>query len=167
MGNVQSQSGATMLETELVTNSIWESAKEAFETMIFLPIENTNGQSDPEQSDATSLIGTITFTGQVQGSFSILAPMLGVEKIARAMLMMEPEDPMEGSDMCDALGEVVNLVLGGIKTRLNEVAPDIQISIPSVNQGMKIHPFINKEMGRADVIANTDGHSLKMTMIYK
>ncbi|MHC4926950.1 MAG: chemotaxis protein CheX [Planctomycetota bacterium] len=156
-----------MIDQAVIKEYIWESAKEAFETMIFLPIENNNGQSDPEEGAAVSLIGTITFTGQLQGSFSILCRMEGVEKIARAMLMIDEPDPIEGADVCDALGEVVNLVLGGVKARLNQTLPDIQISIPTVNQGMQIHPFPNKDVTRADVIATTSGEAMKMTMLYK
>lgn len=156
-----------MIDQAFIQNCIWESVKEAFETMIFLPIENTNGQDDPENAAAVSLIGTITFTGQLRGAFSILCRMEGVEKIARAMLMIDESEPIEGADVCDAFGEVVNLVLGGVKTRLNDTVPDIQISIPTVTQGMQIHPFPNKEMTRADVITTTHGEPMKMTLLYK
>lgn len=156
-----------MIDQAVIKEYIWESAKEAFETMIFLPIEKSEGQSDPEEGAAVSLIGTITFTGQLRGSFSILCRMEGVEKIARAMLMIDEPEPIEGADICDALGEVVNLVLGGVKTRLNNTIPDIQISIPTVTQGLQIHPFPNKDMIRADVIAITGDETMKMTLLYK
>ena len=41
------------------------------------------------------------------------------------------------------------------------------MSIPTVTQGVQIHPFPNKDMTRADVIATTGGEAMKLTMLYK
>ncbi len=154
-----------MIEPEIIKQSILDSAKETFETMIFLPFGNTHAQPVPEDSPA--LIGAITFTGPLQGAFSILCRREGAEKIARSMLMTEPEQLIEPADICDAFGELTNLVIGGIKSRINEIIQDIQISIPSVTEGLHIQPFPHKDMTRIDVEADTDGEPLQLTMIYK
>lgn len=154
-----------MCEPEVIKQSIWESAKETFETMIFLPFGDPEAQ--PVPANSPSLIGAITFTGQVQGAFSILCRREGAEKIARSMLMSEPDDAVEPADICDAFGELTNLVIGGIKSRINKVVTDMQISIPSVTEGLEIQPFPHKHMTRVDVEANTDGEPVQMTMIYK
>ena len=154
-----------MCEPEVIKQSIWDSAKETFETMIFLPFGDI--QAPPVPADSPSLIGAITFTGQVQGAFSILCRQEGAEKIARSMLMTEPGDPVEPADICDALGELTNLVIGGIKSRINSTVTDMQISIPSVTEGIEIQPFPNKNMTRVDVVANSDGEPVQMTMIFK
>ena len=60
-----------MVGQDLIKDSIWESTKETFETMVFLPVEEVDVQNDPAASTA-SLICTITFTGQLQGVFSVL-----------------------------------------------------------------------------------------------
>ena len=49
-----------MIDQQLIGNFIWESTKETFETMIFLPVEKADEQS--EATAAKSLICTITFT---------------------------------------------------------------------------------------------------------
>ena len=154
-----------MIEQDSIKNFIWESAKETFETMIFLPIEQADGQSDP--SKFPSLICTITFTGPLQGFFSILCCTEGVEKIARAMSMTEPNDSIEESDICDAWGEVTNMVIGGIKSRMNEAAPDIKISIPTVTTGMEIRPIFSKGMTRINIATKADGHAMEMALMYK
>ena len=154
-----------MVDQDLIKNSIWESTKETFETMIFLPVEKTDGQDAPSAS--VSLICTITFTGQLQGAFSILCGLEGVEKIARAMLMIEDDNPMEVPDICDALGELANMIIGGIKSRMNDTTPDIQISIPSVTKGLEIQPILGKAMTKVDITAKTGGETMKMAMMYK
>ena len=154
-----------MVGQDLIKDSIWESTKETFETMIFLPVEKADGQDDPAAS--TSLICTITFTGRMQGAFSILCCIEGAEKIARAMLMIEGNDSMKESDICDAFGELTNMILGGIKSRMNDTTPDIQISIPLVAKGREIQPILGKGMVRIDVAAKADGQAMKMAMMYR
>ncbi len=154
-----------MVQQEVIHNCIWDSVKETFETMIFLPIDQADAPSD--QPETSSLIGTITFTGSVQGSFSILCRMEGADKIARAMLMLEPDDTLEKADMCDAFGELTNLIIGGIKTRLNDTVPDIKISIPTVTQGLRIQPFHRKDATQTNVDVSTDGEAMQMTMVYQ
>ena len=154
-----------MVDRDLIKSSIWESTKETFETMIFLPVEKNDEQNNLAAS--TSLICTITFTGQMQGAFSILCGLEGVEKIARAMLMIEGDDPMEVPDICDAFGEVTNMIIGGIKSRMNDVAPDVQISIPSVTKGLEIQPILGKGMTRVDLSAKTEDQFMEMAMMYQ
>ena len=154
-----------MVDQGLIRNSIWESTKETFETMIFLPVEQADGQDNPATS--TSLICTITFTGQMQGSFSILCCVGGMEKVARAMLMIEGNDSIEESDICDAFGELTNMIIGGIKSRMNNTTPDIQISIPLVTKGLEIQPIISKGMRRIDIATKADGQAMKMAMMYR
>lgn len=154
----------TAMETDVMKDTMWNSAREAFEKMIFLPLETTD--QTLEESSKT-LIGTITFSGQMLGSFSILCRVEGAEKIARAMLMMESDEPVTPADVSDAFGELTNLVLGGIKTRLNDTTPDIRISIPTVTQGLQINPSLRNGMTQTSMTANSDGEPLQMTLIHK
>ncbi len=36
-----------MVDQDLIKDSIWESTKETFETMVFLPVEKVDGQDNP------------------------------------------------------------------------------------------------------------------------
>ena len=154
-----------MINNDLIENAIWESTKETFETMIFLPIEKPDEQNGLES--CSSFICTITFTGQIQGAFSILCGIEGVEKIAKAMLMIEGDESIEEADICDAFGELTNMVIGGIKTRLNDTTPDMQISTPSVTKGLEIQPILGKAMERVDLTSKADGEAMQMAMMYR
>jgi CheY-specific phosphatase CheX len=155
-----------MDNNELIKDAIWKSASETFETMIFLPIEKAD---DSEcQGDATSsLICTITFTGPLQGVFAIRCSAVTAEKIARAMLMSEPDDVLEEADICDALGEVNNMVIGGFKSNIAESYGEIQISIPSVVKGLEIQPAMGKETSEEHVCAKVDGEAMKMSVVFR
>ena len=59
-----------MVETVTLDEALWESAKEAFETMIMLPIERIdNGIQEIETSK--SVFSSITFTGPIKGAVVI------------------------------------------------------------------------------------------------
>lgn len=125
---------ATTIDNSLLEKGLWESAEEAFSTMVNLPILRS------EHSETAILVGSISFTGQAKGAIYVeCAPGAG-EKIARSMLMMEESDPLEPSAVKDAIGEVSNLVAGGFKTRMMETLGVIDISVPTVISGKAVLP---------------------------
>lgn len=155
-----------MTEEASVKKAIWESAKEIFDTMIFLPVKELDGQYDPSNS-AESLICTITFTGKIQGSFSTLCDVENAQKIARAMLMLEADAEISQTDTCDALGEVTNMIIGGLKSRLSDAAKDMQIFIPATIKGMEIQQIIGKNTKKVNLAIDVDGKTIKIAMMYK
>jgi chemotaxis protein CheX len=155
-----------MDNNELIKDSIWKSASETFATMIFLPIEKVDDTEDAGDA-SSSLICTITFTGSLQGVFAIRCSAVTAEKITRAMLMSEPDDVLEEADICDALGEVTNMVIGGFKANIADTLGEIQISIPSVVQGLEIRPAMGKQTSEEHVCAKADGEAMKMSVVFK
>ncbi len=125
---------ATVIDNSLLEKGLWESAEEAFSTMVNLPIIRS------EHTDTANMVGSISFTGPVKGVIYVeCAPGAG-EKIARSMLMMEESDPLEVSAVKDAIGEVTNLVAGGFKARIMETLGTIDISVPTVISGKAVFP---------------------------
>ena len=155
-----------MIEQDLMKDIMWESAKEVFETMISLPLENVDSQED-EPDCSASLMCTITFSGQIQGGLSVQCPTSSAEQMGKAMLMMEPDEAMQEAEVSDALGEITNMLLGGIKSRLNDVAPDMQISIPTTIKGTDIRPAIGKTAERIELKAKAGDNVIKLITTYK
>jgi CheY-specific phosphatase CheX len=61
----------------------------------------------------------------------VMLDQAGGEALARALLgMPEDEDFASEGDLADAFGEIVNMVAGGVKTRMNEQVPGIQLGLP-------------------------------------
>jgi len=59
----------------------------------------------------------------------------GCKKLAQAMLGMAPEDELSDADVADAMGEVVNIVAGGVKRQMSEKSPGIQLGLPLFMNG--------------------------------
>lgn len=75
----------------------------------------------------------------VSVQIGVVAGESGCQDLARALLCMEPEDgALEDGDMADALGEVVNILAGGVKGRLIDRQPDLRLGLPVFLRG-RIH----------------------------
>ncbi len=122
-----------MLTTESVQKAVLDSAKEVFDTMVLISLEPSATADRPSD---TAFLASITFTGGIEGCLSVHCDPPCAQRIAMGMLCAE-QAPAE-AEVIDAMGEIANLVMGGVKTRLLEEAKEIQISIPSVVQGRQL-----------------------------
>jgi len=125
-----------MIEQKTYHETVLEAAKEVFETMIFMEIEPS--QETPFFQDADLLIGSITFKGDLEGCMVISMAWPCARIIARNMLALEPEADITDEETCDAIGEVSNMVMGSIKSRLQDTYSSIEVSIPSVITGKNL-----------------------------
>ena len=110
--------------------TLLDSAKEVFESMVFMALNEVDG----EMADASevTLLGTITFTGSLEGCLSVCCSQRCAQTIAANMLCMDSPDELSDEDVIDAVGEIANMVMGSVKTRLQDHVANLTISIPSV-----------------------------------
>lgn len=155
-----------MVETVALEECLWESAKESFATMIMMPIEKAE-DFDAEFDGVQTLVGSITFSDALQGAVIIKCGIASAECIAKNMLMMEPDEAIEASEVQDAFGEVVNLVIGGFKSRIAESVGKIDISVPMVIEGKEMIPVTGANGHKASVFATGIGCKLKFIVVYK
>jgi len=64
------------------------------------------------------------------------ATRAGCTQLARDLFALEPEDEdLSEQDEADALGELANVVAGGLKARMSESASQMQIGLPLLLHG--------------------------------
>lgn len=125
-----------MVDELCMTEALLAGTKEVFETMIFMDLVECN---DPERSvEGDSLLGSITFKGNLEGCMGICCGTGCAKAIAANMLGSEPDEQISEEDICDAIGEVANMVMGSIKSRIQEPVGRIEVSIPSVVRGRRL-----------------------------
>jgi chemotaxis protein CheX len=110
-------------------NIIEQAVQEIFSSMVFLDIEAI----DEEQlvpMDGSMVSGMIGLAGDLQGSVLIHLPEKVAIAITNAFLGIEIVRLDE--DVKDAVGELTNMVAGGIKFLLPEKSQEIELAIPSV-----------------------------------
>jgi len=115
---------------------IIDATQEVFSTMVFLdisPEEPLVGQDDGVDSSLTSMIG---LAGDLKGVLAIHCPESAALGIAGAMLGMELQELDD--DVKDAIGEIANMVAGGLKTALAADSINTELAIPTTILGKNV-----------------------------
>jgi len=115
---------------------ITESVLEVFATMIFIEITPgapLTGRDDTIDSNLTSMIG---LAGDLRGVLAVHCPEEAAKGITGAMLGMDLDKVDE--DVKDAIGEITNMVAGGLKTALLSEGTEIELAIPTTAVGKSI-----------------------------
>ena len=61
---------------------------------------------------------------------ALLATPAGCADLARLLLGMESDEAVSDADIADAVGELVNIVAGGVKQRMQEGAGGLRLGLP-------------------------------------
>ena len=119
---------------EQIVPLVRQAAHEVFGTMLGIELED----KDPSVGEGglgsgEGVLALIGLAGSWAGSgtFSCSADM--AQKLSGQMLMMEFS--AVDADVLDAIGEITNMVLGNVKTSLEEVLGPMGLSIPTVIYG--------------------------------
>lgn len=149
-----------------VKEILLESAKEVFESMVFMALNEVDGEM-PDASEVT-LLGTITFTGSLEGCLGICCGRRCAQTVAANMLCMDSPDELSDEDVIDAVGEIANMVMGSVKTRIQDHVGDLTISIPTVVQGREMRNRLSEGTVRTAVnVALAEEHRATFTLLHR
>jgi len=141
-------------------------AKEIFETMIFVNLEESNETEEIIEGD--SLLGSITFKGGIEGCFAICCSVPCAKTIALSMLAMDPSEELSEEEISDAIGEVTNMVMGGIKSRILETVGNVEVSIPIVTSGQELQNSLGEGAIKCLVKVKFDNEYIaELSMLYR
>ena len=119
---------------ETLVGIVTQAANEVFTTMLFLEPETnepfTSSVANLSNNGVVSLIG-ITGPWVGTGSISCTAPIAC--KLASALMMAE-YDAVD-DEVLDAMAELTNMIIGNVKTVLEESLGPLGLSIPTVIHG--------------------------------
>lgn len=124
-----------MIDEACLNDTLLASAEEVFKTMISANIESC-GKDQIIEGD--SFLGSITFKGSIEGCLAICCCVPCAKTIALNMLAMNPDEELSEEEICDALGEVANMIMGSVKARLQNTEKNIAVSIPTVVRGREL-----------------------------
>jgi chemotaxis protein CheX len=155
-----------MLSTIELSDILLESAKEVFETMIFMDLADVS-DSDSKLEGET-LLGSITFMNGTKGCMTICSDMECAKTVALNMLGMEPDSSISEDEICDAMGEVTNMVMGSVKKRIRECFGEVQVSIPTVIRGREIRNSLGEHSTKVQVkLSIDDKYISELALLYK
>ncbi len=155
-----------MITTVSLKEALLDSAREVFETMVFMAPE----ESSPDEGsiEEPALLGTITFKGCLEGCLSICCGQACARAIATSMLGMGPEDPLGDSEVSDAIGEIANMVLGALKSRIQNDSGTIEVSIPCVIQGRELRNSLGEGATQVRIrVTIEEEYGAELSLLYR
>jgi len=124
------------LEANIV-RSIKESTKEVFSTMLMLDVNADESFIKDENKVSTDLISSLHFFGErYMGKIAVFAYGATACHLAGAMLGVETTDVDE--DVKDGMGEIVNMIAGSAKVKLESTMGNIHLLTPWVIAGKSL-----------------------------
>lgn len=97
-------------------------------------------KSDDDAPSGSGIMSTISFMGDQPWSFSLVLPDHTATAMARAFAGFDI--PADSPDMGDVIGEVVNVIAGGICARLDAKGIKAQMSLPTVVRGENVSVMV-------------------------
>lgn len=157
-----------MITTMSLRDSLLDSAKEVFETMAFMALEEVHEDQEARRLEDETLLGTITFKGNLEGCLAICCGCHCARTIGANMLGTDPDEVMSDDDMNDAIGEVANMVVGALKARIQEDVGIMEVSIPSVVRGRELRNSLGERASKIAVTVNLEEeHSMQFSLLYR
>lgn len=113
------------------THDITSIAQDVWSSFLQMELEPHPLGAESPPLDGRTMTGTVHVSGAWQGSVFVQVPCDLAQACAEAMFAADPGS-LTADEVCDALGELTNMVGGNIKSLLP--APS-KLSIPSVAEG--------------------------------
>jgi chemotaxis protein CheX len=113
--------------------NIADATQEIFSSMVMLEVTPGEPFKRSNSKLENSISGIIGLAGEIKGMLAIHLPNEAALAITTAFLGMEVEEINE--DVCDAVGELANMLGGSIKTIIDPGGSKVQLSMPSTVHG--------------------------------
>ena len=138
---------------------IESATQEVFESVIGVRMERLNHDAPGVLSDVTAII---SLAGSPSGVFKIGCSNASAAHLAMRMLGSDAPESEENAK--DALGEVCNMIAGGIKSRLSRTEDLCKISVPTIISGLdyQVHTLTRGE--RYEVQLGYEGQPVNISM---
>ncbi len=120
---------------------IVDAVGDVFDTMLSMEVQSVEGNAK-EKQNGNCIVGSVGFAGKVMGNLNLCVEEAFARRMTAGMLDMEVEDTIDETEIHDVIGELCNMICGGLKSRLCDHGLACELSIPSVTAGkeFKIEP---------------------------
>jgi len=129
-----------MVTTASLKDVLLDSAREVFKTMALMTVTELD-EDTPFIEDMVrpvTLLGSVTFKGSLEGCLGVCCDAGCARTVAANMLGIDVGEKLNEADVCDAIGELANMVLGVTKSKIQNEVGGIEVSIPSVIRGREL-----------------------------
>jgi len=132
-----------MILQGIIEKALEESVLDTFSTTASLPPMMVEGDLNLRAEDA--VFAFIEINGNIKGKLGLSMTILDACYVVKSMMGIDDMD--DPSMVVDGIGEIVNIVVGGLKNRLYQTGFNLNIGLPRVKKGVG-----SKEMNIDDAI---------------
>jgi chemotaxis protein CheX len=106
---------------------------QTFQTMLSQKLDCVDRKSVP-LLEGEHLLGTIGFVGKAVGRVYLRLSIASARQIASAILGLDPKDLGDGPEVNDAIGEVLNIMTGNLKSNLCDAGLACRLQTPETRR---------------------------------
>jgi chemotaxis protein CheX len=134
-------------------------ANDVFASMLGVEVSQSHFDSVNGSVELTALV---SLTGDPEGVLEISCHTASAARLA--MLMLGSDGPESDENAKDALGELCNMVAGGIKSRCSSSEDRCRLSVPAVISGKDYSVCTLKATDRHKLCLEFEGRPLQITL---
>lgn len=112
-----------------------DSTKDTFVTMLATEVKRRQVYIKNGYDMYGDISGVIGMSGPTTGTCALSLPTALAQRLIRDMLMIPQGEAMADSDVNDGVGELLNMIAGGAKTRLSQTPYKFNITLPTIISG--------------------------------
>ncbi|MEA3465477.1 MAG: chemotaxis protein CheX [Thermodesulfobacteriota bacterium] len=112
---------------------IIDSTQSVFDTMLMMPLTPGITLTEKVYNFKDSISGMLGFAGDIQGMLTIHCPQDVAFAITSTLLGIDVDEVDD--DVKDTVGEMANMILGGIKDGFVEHGVQINLAVPTILAG--------------------------------
>ncbi len=139
--------------------------EDIFATMLMIDVAAGAAGQDSAVQLPGGVSGMLGFSGDISGMLSLHCPAPVATGITAAFLGMDVDEIND--DVKDAVGELVNMVTGGLKDALGRHGQEIKLAIPTTIAGRAFRISSKSDVGRVYVPFELDSGTFHIEMKYK
>ena len=109
-----------------------------------------------------AFIGLISQHNSVQ--LGVMSANGGCEKLARDLLGFEADEDVAHEDVADAVGEIINIVAGMVKKKLEDQDSNLKLGLPMFIEG-RVAPM--EQQGATVARLDLDGVGTQVVVVYE
>ncbi len=141
---------------------------EACKLQLGLELEPEADTAPPDQGCSTYGSG-IALTDPTGGfNLMLVGDEASTKTLTRKLLFLEEDDDVGRDDVADALGELVNMAAGAVKTKRPDDKPDLQLGLPLFLTGSGCIEFLAEGVyAAAKPLEGPDDIRVQMVIIWR
>lgn len=114
-----------------------DAVRNVFKTMVSIDLDSENPAPKPRDAEE-EIAGSVGFIGKLSGAVFLYLDVSFAREVAQRMLGFSQADEVSNEMMHDVLGELANMIVGNIKSRLCDQGSRCTLTIPSIVRGMNL-----------------------------